>query len=72
MDHRATEPVKAIIGHPAAEDALPAFEVIDSDHHFKIWASGRTEGFAPGVIINRIPRLMLAYAQRYHYAKTDK
>jgi hypothetical protein len=43
----------------------PAFEVRVGDKHYKIWRSGRTEGFsqgdAPVLVVNRIPRLVLSY-----------
>lgn len=41
---------------------VPAFEVRypDSDRPtVKIFASGRTEGLEPGVVVNRIPRLVM-------------
>lgn len=42
-------------------DLLPAFEVRSGDHVFKVYANGRTEGFAEfgePLVINRIPVLL--------------
>jgi hypothetical protein len=41
MDHRATEPASAVIGHPAAEDAAPKNERQQSWQVANMWLDGR-------------------------------
>jgi len=36
----------------------PIFEVRTADGDYKIWSDGRTVGFPPGVVVNRIPGVM--------------